>query len=407
MAWLTSSPQTDAADALARGAPLVALGLVARDASALGLAMRGVAYAQMGDYDVARDCLERATAALDATPLVRARARAALIELSLHTGDPAPAARDARDVADTLAALGDARNEAMQRLVVARAEVLMGRLDEARRIVTAVLEGDLAPDVRAVAWLARAEVAIRAIAPTDAKKALAAARDALTHAPNDALLRALDALDAELAHPVARLCRHGAVVAASLFDIEATTQGPWLFVDACRGTLSAGRVSVPLGKRPVLLALLMALARAYPASVPRDALASAAFDTRVVNASHRARLRVEIGRLRKLMDGLAASPKATTDGFALVSSRDVAVLLAATDDGAARIAMLLADGASWSAQSLSEHAGVSLRTAQRALVALVARGGAVRSGPARESRYARPGTPVASRMLLLGLVPTP
>jgi hypothetical protein len=139
------------------------------------------------------------------------------------------------------------------------------------------------------------------------------------------------------------------------------------------------------------LALLLVLGRAWPASVPRDELAARAFAVRRVNASHRARLRVELGRLRKIMDGLAAEPFATPDGYALASTREVAVLLPPSDDEADRIALLLGDGASWSAQGLAEHAGVSKRTAQRALGALVASGTAVRTGKGRDLRYTRPG----------------
>jgi hypothetical protein len=131
----------------------------------------------------------------------------------------------------------------------------------------------------------------------------------------------------------------------------------------------------------------------------------AAFDIRRVNASHRMRLRVEIGRLRKIMDGLAAEPVATVDGYALSSRRDVVVLLPRSDDETARVALLLGDGAAWSARGLAEHAGVSKSTAQRALAALVERGGAVRTGKGKDVRYTRPGTPIASRMLLLSLVP--
>jgi hypothetical protein len=154
-----------------------------------------------------------------------------------------------------------------------------------------------------------------------------------------------------------------------------------------------------------LFALLLALARAWPSSISRDDLAAKAFDTRRVNASHRIRLRVEIGRLRKVIDGLGAEPTASADGYVLESKRDVVVLLPPSDDEGARIALLLGDGAAWSVRGLAEHAGVSKSTAQRALAALVESGGAVRTGTGKNVRYTRPGTPIASRMLLLGLVP--
>jgi len=323
----------------------------------------------------------------------------------MSDGDPAPAARAARASADELARLGDARNAAMQRLVLARAEVLRGRLAEARHIVGEVLgDGALPARVRAVAWLAKAEIAVRATLAGEAREALKQARQAMAAAPNELLARALVALEVELSQPVARLERHGVVRTADLFAIEAASSGEVLLVDACRRLVVGGRVSVPLAKRPILFALLLALARPWPGGVGRDELAARAFDTKKVNASHRSRLRVEIGRLRKLLSGIA-EPVSTDEGYILVSPREVMTLLPPSDDDDARIAMLLGDGASWSAQGLAEHAGVSKRTAQRALAALVVAGGATRSGKGKDVRYTRPGPRLASRMLLLGLVP--
>jgi len=288
----------------------------------------------------------------------------------------------------------------MLRLIVARAEVLLGRLGEARRVVEEIDH----PELRALAFLTRAEIAIRAAAATEARRALGDARHALADAPHELLARALDAMDAELSLPIARLEHRGVVAAADLFAIESASSGERLLVDDCRLLVRAGRVTIPLARRPVLFALLLVLARAYPDGVPRDELAARAFGVRRVNASHRSRLRVEIGRLRKVMEDLGAEPKATKEGYALSSTRDVIVLLPPTDGDAARIALLLGDGAQWSAQGLAEHAGVSKRTAQRALASLIERGEAVVVG---RGRYARPGTPIASRMLLLGLLPTP
>jgi hypothetical protein len=394
----------EAARALEHGDALRALGLVGREESALGLSLRGIAYAQLGDDELAEKSLQRAIDTAE-DPRTRARSRAALIELTLSSGDPAKAARAARESVRELAALGDTRNAAMQQLVLARAEVLLGRLGEARRVVQAVVSLDVSPDLRAVAALAEAEIAIRSLAATDARSALNRARGALAAAPHRLLSRALDALEEELRKPIARILSQGAIRDADLFAIEEASRGA-LFVDACRLLVLAGRVTVHLARRPVLFALLLELARVYPSSVARDELAMRAFYVRRPNESHRSRLRVEIGRLRKQMDGLGASPVATADGYALRSDRPVFVLLPKTDDDTARIALLLGDGASWTAQSLAEHAGVSKRTAQRALAKLLETGGAIRAGKGREQRYTRPGTPIASRMLLLGLVPT-
>jgi hypothetical protein len=393
-----------AARSLAGGDALRALSLVGRAPGALGLALRGIAYAQLGDLELARDALERSAAATDDARLL-ARVRAALVEVALGQGDPATAASAARSSADELARLGDARNAAMQRLVLARAEVLLGRLGEARRTVAGVLAAELPPDVRAVASLAEAEIATCALAASAARDALGRARRALEGAPNRLLARELAARDTELTSPVARLERGGAARDADLFAIEEAAGGELFLVDACRRLAIAGRARVPLAKRPVLFALLVELARAAPRSVPRDALAARAFDARRINASHRGRLRVEIGRLRKLLDGLGAEPVATADGYALASRREVAVIAPRAEDDASRVAILLGDGASWSAARIAESAGISKRTAQRALGDLVAAGRAARTGSGPNVRYNRPGTPIASRMLLLGLAP--
>jgi hypothetical protein len=381
-----------AARALALGAPLQALSLVGRVESGLGLTLRGIAYAQLGDLVLAKQALERALHVAVGKTLLHARA--ALVEVTLETGDPAAAVVAAQALAHELTALGDTRNAGLMQLVQARGEVLRGRLGEARRLVEEVRE----PELSALAHLAHAELAIRTLSATDAREAIARARAC---SPHPLLGRALDSLADELARPIARLLRRGVLAPADLATIEATRDE--LLVDDCRRLVRGGLVTIPLSRRPVLFALLVELARAYPASVPRDVLAARAFDARKVNASHRARLRVEIGRLRKVMEDLAAEPVATADGYTLRSKRDVVVLLPPTDESHARIALLLGDGAAWTARGLAEHAGVSMRTAQRALAALVASGGAVRRG----NRYNRPGTPVASRMLLLGLVPSP
>ncbi len=394
-----------AARALAGGDALRALSLVGRAKSALGLALRGIAYAQLGDLELARAALAQAAAEAD-DAVLRARVRAALVEVALGEGDPARAAALARASAEELARLGDARNAAMQRLVMARAEVLLGRLGEARSTIAAVLAAELPPDVRAVASLAEAEIATRALSALDAQSALLRARSELENAPNRLLESELGALENELSNHVARLEQRGATRAADHFVIEEASSGDLFLVDACRRLAIAGRARIPLAKRPVLFLLLLELARAAPASVPRDELASRAFQSRRVNASHRSRLRVEIGRLRKLLADLGAELVATPDGYALASHREIALLVPRAEDDATRVAILLGDGASWSAQRIAENAGISKRTAQRALGELVAGGRAVRTGSGRMVRYHRPGTPIASRMLLLGLAPS-
>jgi hypothetical protein len=408
--------------ALDAGDPLGALGLIGRMDGPIGQMLRGIAYAQLGDLELARHSLERAAELADDAQ-TGARARAALAEIALNAGDPAPAAAAAAASARELAALGDMRNAAMQRLVQARAAVLLGRLGEARQVVDEVMTAGLPPDLRALACLTQAEIAVRALAATEASTALARARHCLEEAPHPLLARALAAVDRELSLPVARVLRAGGISPADLFAIEQVSDGQVLLVDACRrlvlgtrrafvgaamlpsNTNGGGQLIVQLARRPVLFALLLILARAWPAPVDRDELAAQAFEARQVNPSHRARLRVEIGRLRRLLGGLSAEPVASEDGYVLQSTREVVVLLPQSDDEVARVGFLLADGASWSAQGLAEHIGISRRTAQRALAALVDRGAVTRTGKGKRVSYARVGGAIASRMLLLGLVP--
>ncbi|MFO0676250.1 MAG: hypothetical protein U0169_06930 [Polyangiaceae bacterium] len=396
--------ETEAAFALARGEPLTALGLVGRGESSSARVLRGIAYAQLGDLDLAIRSLRDARDGAD-DPRTRARANAALAEIASTTDEPKAAERAARKAVLELEELGDSANAARMRLVLARTEVLVGRLEDAARTVDAVVARSVPDDVHAVAMLARAEIGIRSLRAEDARRTLGRVRLILASSPHALLERAVLSLERELSRPVVRIREGGVEYDGDLFAIEAVCRGDHLLVDGCRRRVLAGRADVPLVRRPVLFDLLASLARAWPDAVPRDDLAARAFDVRRVNGSHRARLRVEIGRLRKVLGELGAEPVATKDGFALVSRRPVALILAPTDD-TARLAMLLGDGVWWSAQSLAEHAGVSKSTALRALRSLVENGRAVTSGSGSARRYARPGDPLASRLVLLGLLPT-
>jgi hypothetical protein len=395
----------DAGEALGRGDPLRALNLVGTVSDARGLLLRGIAYAQMGDLDLARTSLQRATQATT-SDRIRATARAALAEIALNDGDPTAAAIAARASAIELETLGDLRNAAMQRLTLARTQVLLGQLGEARRVIAEVItRGDLEGDLVALASLAEAEVAIRSTLASSAQAALTRARRALQSAPNPLLFRAIAHLENELSRPIARLARRDSEQAIDLFAMETASRGDILLIDTCRRLAIAGRATVHLARRPILFSLLASLGRAWPSSAARDDLAAHAFEAKRINASHRSRLRVEMGRLRKMMDGLGAAPVATATGYRLAASRNVAMLLPPTDADGDRVALLLGDGALWSAQSLAEHAGISKRTAQRALAALAEKKIVERTGKGRDLRYFRGGTPIASRMLLLGLVP--
>ena len=388
----------DAASALARGDALAALSAVGALSELPAVVLKGIAYAQLGDLDSARTTLTHALR--DASgELVRARILAALAEVALGEGDAGRAIKEAQGSADVLSRLGDHRNAAMQELVVARAEILLGKLGSARRRVDDLLASTLDVDVRSVALFASAEIAARELSATRAKERLEEAR----RTANELLERTIVSFSSELTRPIARLVADRRESDADLFAVEAASSGDALLVDACRRLVVAGRATVRLARKPALFALLRVLALAAPSSVPRDELAAAAFDVKRPNASHRSRLRVELGRLRKELAGIA-EPVATKDGYLLESRRAVRVLLPPTDTPDAAVALLLADGAAWTAQAVADHANVSKRTALRALSALADAGKVMRVTKGKDVRYVAPArSAIASRLLLLGL----
>jgi hypothetical protein len=159
---------------------------------------------------------------------------------------------------------------------------------------------------------------------------------------------------------------------------------------------------IPLARRPVLFALARALGEAWPEDVPRDALVARAFRARHADESHRARLRVEVGRLRKLL-GALAEVTATTRGFALVprGGHEIVVLARPVEEEHAAVLALLADGESWSSSALALALGASQRTAQRALDSLAAAGKAQWVGRGRARRWMTAPLPGFTTTLLL------
>src|SRR5262249_58975771 len=89
-----------------------------------------------------------------------------------------------------------------------------------------------------------------------------------------------------------------------LAEVEGVLASRPLVVDACRRAARCEQREVRLARRPVLFELLRALAEAWPGEAARETLIERAFGARRANASHRARLRVEIGRLRKELRSL-------------------------------------------------------------------------------------------------------
>ena len=173
-------------------------------------------------------------------------------------------------------------------------------------------------------------------------------------------------------------------------------------VDACRHVVrDAGKV-VSLARRPVLFALARALGEAWPGDVPRDTLVARAFGSKLADESHRARLRVEVGRLRTVLRTLA-DVSATKRGFALAPrrAREVVVLARPVEEEHAAVLAFLADGESWSSSALALALGTSQRTVQRALDSLAAAGKVQSFGRGRARRWMTPPVPGFTTTLLL------
>ena len=175
-----------------------------------------------------------------------------------------------------------------------------------------------------------------------------------------------------------------------------------LVMDACRHLVRDARTVVSLARRPVLFALARALAEAWPADVPRDMLVARAFGAKLADESHRARLRVEVGRLRAVLRTLAGV-SATQRGFALKPrrAREVVVLARPVEEQHAAVLAFLADGESWSSSALALALGISQRTVQRALEGLAAAGKVQSFGRGRARRWITPPMPGFTTTLLL------
>jgi len=402
---------TAAAHALAAGDPLGALNWVALRDDAPALALRGIAMAQLGDLVRAKALVRSAARAFGPKDAVaRARCVVAEAEIALVSRDlgwPAKALDAARA---TLEAHGDRVNAAHARCLAVRRSLLIGRLDEAERTLAEFDPAPLPPALRATYELVVAAIAMRRLRTKTARAALARAEQAAHHAGIPALTAEVECASLVLDTPAARLIARDQEQPLLLEEVEALLASRALVVDACRhvvheaGTHEAHTV-VSLARRPVLFALARALAEAWPEDVSRDILVARAFRAKHADASHRARLRVEVGRLRVLLRTLA-DVSATKRGFALVPhrAREVVVLARPVEDKHAAMLAFLADGESWSSSALALALGASQRTVQRALDSLATAGKVQSFDRGRARRWMTPPVPGFTTILLL---PTP
>ena len=398
-----------AAQALAAGDPLGALKRVSLRNDAPALALRGVAMAQLGDLVRAKDLLRKAARAFGPKEAVaRARCVVAEAEIALVSRDlswPAKALDTARVA---LEQRGDRMNAAHARHLEVRRLLLIGRLDEAERALAKFDAAPLPPALRAAHELAVAGIAIRRLRIKTACAALAEAERTARLAGIPALVAEVESAALVLNTPAARLIAPGEERLLLLDEVEALLASGAIVVDACRHVVRDADTVISLARRPVLFALARALGEAWPADVPRSTLLARAFRAKQADESHRARLRVEIGRLRVKLKALA-DVGATTLGFALTprNARNIVVIAPPVEDEHASVLAFLADGEFWSSSALSLVLGASARTVQRALETLAA-GGKVQSyGRGRARRWmTRPVPGFTTTLLLPGPLPS-
>ncbi|HTW49565.1 MAG TPA: hypothetical protein VMD92_16540 [Acidobacteriaceae bacterium] len=394
---------TAAARALAAGDPLGALKRVALRDDAPALALRGIAMAQLGEFVRAKELLRKAARAFSPKEAVaRARCVVAEAEIALASRDlgwPAKALDAARG---TLEVRGDRLNAAHARFLQGRRLVLIGRLNEAEIMLADFDAAPFPAALRTAYELVVAGIAIRRIRTKAARAALARAERAARQAGIPALTAEVESASRILNTPAARLIAGGTERPLLLEEVEKLLASNALVVDACRNVVRDRGTMVSLVTRPVLFALARALGEAWPGDVPRDVLLARAFGARFLDESHRMRLRVEIGRLRRMLRPLG-DIHATKRGFALAPrrAREVAVLAQPVEDENGSVLAFLADGEAWSSSALAIALGTSQRTAQRSLDALAAAGKVQSFGRARARRWITPPLPGFTTTLLL------
>jgi len=400
---------TAAARALAAGDSLGALKRVSLRDDAPALALRGIAMAQLGDFVRAKTLLRRAARTFGAKEAVaRARCIVAEAEIALVSRDlgfPAKALDAARL---TLEQHGDRLNAAHARYLEVRRLLLIGRLDEAEHALAKLDPTPFPPASQAAHELVVAGIAMRRVRAKTARATLARAERAAHRAGIPALTAEIESASAVLNTPAARLIARGEERLLLLEEVEALLGSGALIVDACRYVVRDARTVASLARRPVLFALARALGEAWPADVPRSTLLARAFRAKFADESHRARLRVEIGRLRRALRTLA-DVTATKEGFALVprGAREAVVLAQPVEEEHAAVLAFLADGESWSSSALAIALGTSARTVQRALDPLAAAGKVRSFGRGRARRWmTAPVLGIPTILLLPGPLPS-
>ena len=395
-----------AAHALDVGDVLSALKRVALREDAPGLALRGVALARLGKRERARELLQRAAKAFgSAAPLGRARCLLADAEIALASRDLRGVERALALASRDLRALGDPNNALHADCLAARGLLLRGLLSEAEQALQALDTRHASAPLRAEIYLAWVELHVRTANARAARAALVEADRAARRANISAISQEVKTARALLEAPAARSIRTGQEQLLGLAQVESVQRSTRdLLIDARHSTAQAGKIRIPLKSRPVLFGLARVLAEASPNEVSRRELLSRVFAVTRANDSHRARLRVEIARLRRVLRPIATIV-ATPAGFRLdpLAGGTVCVLLPVAEGAHAQVCSLLSDGEAWSSSALATALGVNQRTVQRSLLSLEAAGRARATGRARAKRwFLAPPAEFATPLLLPG-----
>jgi hypothetical protein len=206
-----------AARALARGDPLGALQRVALRHDPAALALRGIAMAQLGELERARELLRSAARGFGPLESVaRARCVVAEAEIALAARDLGAQPRGLSAALRTLAKRGDTLNVLQGQLSLARRELLVGHLVAAETLLTDLDWAGAPPRLLAMRELVEAEIALRRLEPGKARSALANATAAAARAQIPALSREIENAARALTVPAARLLRAGSLFPAML-----------------------------------------------------------------------------------------------------------------------------------------------------------------------------------------------
>jgi hypothetical protein len=392
-----------AARALAAGNVLEVLDRVALRDDPAALALRGIAMAQLGELPRARELLRLAASRFGSREAVaRARCIVAEAEIALAVRDLGGSAAPLVGARRILEARGDRANAVHARCVEIRRSIVLGRVGEAESALASLELHDLPLVTVAVAELLRAEVAVRRIDTAAAAAAIERATAAASRTGFAALQAEITAMRGALLRPAARRIVGDDARGLLLAEVEAIHGSAAVVIDGCRRIVRERRRVVSLARRPILFALARSLGESWPGDVSRELLIRRAFEVTRPNDSHRARLRVEIGRLRRALAG-SVTIAATASGFAMRPRRavDIVTLAPPLDDEHGEVLALLADGNPWSSSALALALGASQRTTQRALVALEQVGRARAFGRGRAQRWVAPPITGFTTVLLL------